>query len=202
MGLHVRGILVTANRAQSLFGAQRSRQPSFLLDSCKSDIRFHARAREAKARPIGLARIMRDAFKDVDFYSIEELFSKEELEHRDAMRAWVTERFLPTAREHYAAGTFPMELAPEMAQRHAFGATIKGYGCAGLSSIAYGLIMQELERGDSGLRTFASVQGALAMNAIAMFGSEEQKQRWLGPMARGERIGCFGLTEPDFGSNP
>src|SRR5204863_6215443 len=135
-------------------------------------------------------------------YSIEELFSKEELEHRDAMRAWVTERFLPTAREHYAAGTFPMELAPEMAQRHAFGATIEGYGCAGLSSVAYGLIMQELERGDSGLRTFASVQGALTMNAIAMFGSEEQKQCWLGPMARGEKIGCFGLTEPDFGSDP
>src|SRR3989449_3331627 len=145
---------------------------------------------------------MNDVFTGVDFYSIEELLSPDERQHRDVMRAWVSERFLPVVSEHYAAGTFPMELVPEMAQRHAFGAAIKGYGCAGLNSIAYGLLMQELERGDSGLRTFASVQGALAMNAIAMFGSEEQKQSWLGPMARGEKVGCFGLTEPDFGSNP
>src|SRR5437660_8339642 len=145
---------------------------------------------------------MNHVFTGVDFYSIEELLSADERQHRDVMRAWVSERFLPIVRQHYAAGTFPMELAPEMAQRHAFGATIKGYGCAGLSSIAYGLIMQELERGDSGLRTFAAVQGALAMNAIALFGSEEQKKRWLGPMARGERIGCFALTEPEAGSTP
>src|SRR5436190_19492912 len=145
---------------------------------------------------------MTPSFNGVDFYSIEELLYPEERHHRDVMRAWVGERFLPKVREHYAAGTFPIELVPEMAQRHAFGATIKGYGCAGLSSIAYGLLMQELERGDSGLRTFASVQGALAMNAIAMFGSEEQKNRWLSTMARGEKIGCFGLTEPDFGCNP
>ena len=143
-----------------------------------------------------------DSFNGVDFYGIEELLTAEERRHRDVMRAWVSERFLPRVREHYAAGTFPAELVPEMAQRHAFGATIRGHGCAGLSNVAYGLIMQELERGDSGLRTFASVQGALTMNAIAMFGSPEQKERWLGPMARGEKIGCFGLTEPEFGSNP
>src|SRR5436309_3752968 len=145
---------------------------------------------------------MKDAFKGVDFYSIEDLLSAEERHHRDEMRVWVTERFLPKVREHYAAGTFPMELVPEMAERHAFGTTIKGYGCAGLSNVAYGLMMQELERGDSGLRTFASVQGALAMNAIAMFGTEDQKNRWLPAMAGGEQLGCFGLTEPDHGSNP
>jgi glutaryl-CoA dehydrogenase len=145
---------------------------------------------------------MNEPFKGVDFYGVEEFLSPEECHHRDRMRAWVSERFLPSAGEHYSAGKFPMEWIPELAKLNAFGATIKGYGCAGLSSIAYGLIMQELERGDSGLRTFASVQGALAMNAIAMFGSEEQKRTWLGPMARGEKIGCFGLTEPEAGSNP
>src|SRR5437867_5349915 len=145
---------------------------------------------------------MNEAFNGVDFYNVEGLLSPEERHHRDEMRVWVTERFLPKVRQHYAAGTFPMELVPEMAERHAFGTTIKGYGCAGLSNVAYGLMMQELERGDSGLRTFASVQGALAMNAIAMFGSEPQKEKWLPAMARGDKLGCFGLTEPDFGSNP
>src|SRR5689334_6306287 len=97
-------------------------------------------------------RTMKEPFNGVDFYNIEELLSAEERRHRDAMRAWVTERFLPRVSEYYAKGCFPMELVPELAERHAFGATIKGHGCAGLSSVAYGLIMQELERGDSGLR--------------------------------------------------
>jgi glutaryl-CoA dehydrogenase len=141
-------------------------------------------------------------FTGVDFYGIEELLSPWDITIRDAVRNWVSERFVPTVRQHYADGTFPMELAGELGSLHAFGATIHGYGCAGLSSLAYGLIMQELERGDSGLRTFASVQGALAMNAIAMFGSEQQKNAWLPEMARGEKLGCFGLTEPLFGSNP
>jgi glutaryl-CoA dehydrogenase len=145
---------------------------------------------------------MNNSFNGVDFYNLEEFFSPEEVQLRDRTRAWVSERFLPTANRHFAAGKFPMEWVPEMAKLNAFGGTIKGYGCAGISSVAYGLIMQELERGDSGLRTFASVQGALAMNAIAMFGSEEQKNQWLGAMARGEKIGCFGLTEPEAGSNP
>jgi glutaryl-CoA dehydrogenase len=145
---------------------------------------------------------MNSSFNGVDFYNLEEFLSPEEVQLRDRTRAWVSERFLPTANQHFAAGKFPMEWVPEMAKLNAFGGTIKGYGCAGISSVAYGLIMQELERGDSGLRTFASVQGALAMNAIAIFGSEEQKKRWLGAMARGEKIGCFGLTEPDTGSNP
>ena len=145
---------------------------------------------------------MKEVFGGVDFYGLEEFLSDEERRVRDELRAWVSERFLPRVREHYSAGTFPLELVPELAKHKVFGTTIKSYGCPGLSSLAYGLMMQELERGDSGLRTFAAVQGALAMNAIAMFGSEEQKTRWLSAMARGEKIGCFGLTEPDFGSNP
>jgi glutaryl-CoA dehydrogenase len=109
---------------------------------------------------------------------------------------------MPLIQQHNRAGTFPLELAPELGQLGALGAHIEGYGCPGRSPLAYGLVMQELERGDSGLRTFASVQGALAMQAIYGFGSEEQKQRWLPGMARGEKLGCFGLTEPDHGSNP
>lgn len=146
--------------------------------------------------------MMSQEYAATDFYGIEELFTAEQRTARDRVRDWVSARFLPVVRQHYAAGTFPLELVPELASLNAFGATIKGLGCAGLSSTAYGLIMQELERGDSGLRTFASVQGALAMNAIAMFGSEQQQNRWLPEMARGTKLGCFGLTEPDFGSNP
>jgi glutaryl-CoA dehydrogenase len=114
----------------------------------------------------------------------------------------VEERFLPVVAQHYRDGTFPMELVPELAQLGVFGPSIKGYGCGGLGSVAAGLMMQELERGDSGLRTFASVQGSLAMMAINLFGSEEQKTRWLPAMAQGKKLGCFALTEPDFGSNP
>ncbi|HEY0370199.1 MAG TPA: acyl-CoA dehydrogenase family protein, partial [Chthoniobacterales bacterium] len=126
----------------------------------------------------------------------------EERNLRDRVRAFVSERFLPVVVQHHRAGTLPLEFAAELGQLGAFGATIRGYGCAGLGNIAAGLIMQELERGDSGLRTFASVQGSLAMMAINLFGSEEQKTRWLPTMARGEKLGAFALTEPDFGSNP
>jgi glutaryl-CoA dehydrogenase len=141
-------------------------------------------------------------FEAADFYNLEELLTAEERQLRDALRRWVQERFLPVVAQHYRDGTFPMELVPELAKLNAFGPSIKGYGCAGLGSVATGLIMQELERGDSGLRTFASVQGSLAMMAINLFGSEEQKNRWLPAMATGEKLGCFALTEPDFGSNP
>jgi glutaryl-CoA dehydrogenase len=141
-------------------------------------------------------------FEEPDFYELNDLYSAEERRIRDSVRAWVDERFLPDIRRHYRDGTFPLELAPELARLGVFGPSIKGHGCGGLGAIACGLMMQELERGDSGLRTFASVQGSLAMMAINLFGSEEQKQRWLPAMARGEKIGCFGLTEPDFGSNP
>ncbi len=141
-------------------------------------------------------------FEATDFYDLDSLLTPDERQLRDRVRRWVDERFLPVVAEHYRAGTFPMELVPELAQLGVFGPTIKGHGCPGLGNVAGGLIMQELERGDSGLRTFASVQGSLAMMAIDLFGSEEQKSRWLPEMARGTKLGCFGLTEPDFGSNP
>src|SRR3954447_11173265 len=114
------------------------------------------------------------SFTGADFYGDDDLLAPEGRGLRDRVRAWVSERFLPVVGKHYAAGTFPLEFVPELAALHAFGATIHGYGCAGLSNLAYGVIMRELERGDSGLRTFASVQGALAMNAINSFGSESQ----------------------------
>ncbi|MGI8437068.1 MAG: acyl-CoA dehydrogenase family protein [Chthoniobacterales bacterium] len=142
------------------------------------------------------------AFEAADFYQLDDLLTPEECRLRDDLRAWVDRRFLPVIVQHYRDGTFPLELVPELAQLGVFGPTIKGHGCAGLGNLAAGLIMRELERGDSGLRTFASVQGSLAMMAIDLFGSEEQKARWLPAMARGEKLGCFALTEPDFGSNP
>jgi glutaryl-CoA dehydrogenase len=141
-------------------------------------------------------------FEAADFYQLEELLTPDERQIRESVRQWVQERFLPIIAQHYRAGTFPLDLVPELAQLSAFGATIQGYGCGGLDSVAAGLIMQELERGDSGLRTFASVQGSLAMAAIYLFGSKEQKNRWLPEMAKGTKLGCFALTEPDFGSNP
>ncbi len=141
-------------------------------------------------------------FEAPDFYRLDDLFKPEERELRDRVRAWVGERFLPVVAEHYRAGSFPLELVPELGELGAFGPAISGHGCPGLSGIAAGIIMRELERGDSGLRTFASVQGSLAMTAIDLFGSEEQKARWLPAMAKGAKLGCFGLTEPETGSNP
>jgi glutaryl-CoA dehydrogenase len=141
-------------------------------------------------------------FEAPDFLQLDDLLTPEERELRRRIRSFVTERFLPVVVEHHRAGTFPFELAPEIGRLAAFGPTISGYGCPGLGNVAAGLIMQELERGDSGLRTFASVQGSLAMMAIHLFGSEDQKNRWLPAMARGEKLGAFALTEPAFGSNP
>lgn len=143
-----------------------------------------------------------DAFRGVDLYALDDLLSPADIELRSRVREWVTRRFLPIIAEHYERAAFPLAVAKEIAAFGAFGGNIRGYGCPGLSALQYGLVMQELERGDSGLRTFASVQGALAMNAIHMFGSEAQKQKWLPQMARGEKLGCFGLTEPEYGSNP
>jgi glutaryl-CoA dehydrogenase len=133
---------------------------------------------------------------------IEDLLSEEERLVRDTVRSFVTERILPIIDKHFRDGTFPDHLIPEMAELGFFGSNLTGYGCAGLNNVAYGLIMQELERGDSGIRSFVSVQGALCMYPILTFGSDEQKERWLPPMARGEAIGCFGLTEADAGSDP
>ena len=139
----------------------------------------------------------------LDFYDIDSALSEEERAVRDSVRRFVDERVLPIIGDAYVDGRFPKELIPEMGELGVFGANLpEEYGCAGLNNVQYGLIMQELERGDSGVRSFASVQGALAMYPIYAFGSEEQKRRWLPPMAKGETIGCFGLTEPDYGSNP
>jgi glutaryl-CoA dehydrogenase len=139
----------------------------------------------------------------LDFFDIDSALSEEERAVRDSVRRFVDERVLPIIGEAYVQGRFPRELIPELAALGVFGANLpEEYGCAGLNNVQYGLIMQELERGDSGVRSFASVQGALAMYPIYAFGSEEQKRHWLPRMAAGEIIGCFGLTEPDYGSNP
>jgi glutaryl-CoA dehydrogenase len=138
-----------------------------------------------------------------DFFNIDSALSEEERAVRASVRRFVDERVLPVIGQCYVDGRFPKELVPTMAELGLFGANLpEEFGCAGLNNVAYGLIMQELERGDSGVRSFASVQGALAMYPIYAFGSDEQKRRYLPAMAAGDIIGCFGLTEPDFGSNP
>src|ERR1700686_3973470 len=141
-------------------------------------------------------------FPGVDYLRIDSQFSEQELMVRQTARRFVDERVLPVIRDCFREGRFPRELLPEMAALGFLGANLEGYGCAGMSNVEYGLIMQELERGDSGLRSFVSVQGALVMYPILTFGSEEQKQRWLPRLQSGAAIGCFGLTEPGFGSNP
>jgi glutaryl-CoA dehydrogenase len=138
----------------------------------------------------------------VDFFRVDSLLSEEERLVRSTVGRFVDERFLPLVAEHYERGTFPIEIVPELARLGVFGMHLHGYGAAGMSNVMYGLASQELERGDSGLRSFVSVQGSLCMFPIHRYGSEEQKTRWLPAMAKGEVIGCFGLTEPEFGSNP
>lgn len=137
-----------------------------------------------------------------DFMNLDALLSEEEKMIRSAIREYVDAEVMPVIGEHYDKGTFPKELIQGLADLGTLGATIQGYGCAGVSYTAYGIMMQELERGDSGIRSFVSVQGALCMYPIFRFGTEEHKQKYLPKMAKGEWIGCFGLTEPDFGSNP
>jgi glutaryl-CoA dehydrogenase len=142
-------------------------------------------------------------FQGVDFYNTDSLLQEEERAVRDTVRSWVDDNLLPIIGECYVAGHFPKQLIPQMAELGLFGANLpEEYGCAGLNNVAYGLIMQELERGDSGVRSFASVQGALVMYPVYAFGSDEHKKKWLPQMASGKVIGCFGLTEPDYGSNP
>jgi glutaryl-CoA dehydrogenase len=142
-------------------------------------------------------------FTGTDYYDIDSLLSEEERMIRDMVREWVDEKVLPIIEDAYIGRRFPKELIPEMGELGFLGANLpEEYGCAGLNNVAYGLIMQELERGDSGIRSFASVQGSLVMYPIHAFGNEEQRKKWLPKLASGELIGCFGLTEPDFGSNP
>ena len=142
-------------------------------------------------------------FQGVDYYDIDALLTEEQRMIRDTVREWVDDNLLPVINDAYIGRYLPKQLIPGMAELGVFGANLpEEYGCAGLDNISYGLIMQELERGDSGIRSFASVQGALCMYPIYAFGTEEQKREYLPRMAKGEVIGCFGLTEPDFGSNP
>ena len=142
------------------------------------------------------------AFAGVDYFLIDSSFSEDELLVRRSTREFVEARVVPLIKDAYNNAQFPTELIPELGRMGFFGANLQGYGCAGVSNVEYGLMMQELERADSGLRSFVSVQGALVMYPIHAFGSEEQKNHWLPRLATGEAIGCFGLTEPDFGSNP
>lgn len=133
---------------------------------------------------------------------LDAVLSEDEILTRNTVRAFVTDKYLPIVADHFENHTFPDHLIPEIAALGILGASIKGYGCAGVNAVTYGLILQELEYGDSGLRSFVSVQGSLSMYALYRFGSEAQKQHWLPRMARGEVIGCFGLTEPESGSDP
>ena len=142
-------------------------------------------------------------FEGIDFYDIDSLFSEEERMIRDTVRSFVEDRVMPIIGEAYIERKFPRQLIPELGELGVFGANLpEKYGCAGLNNVAYGLIMQELERGDSGIRSFVSVQGALVMYPIFAFGSEEHRTEWLPRLATGEAIGCFGLTEADYGSDP
>jgi glutaryl-CoA dehydrogenase len=141
-------------------------------------------------------------FKGVDFIGFDALLSDDERMARDTARQFIEDNLVPIIEECNREGRFPRELVPQMGQLGFFGANLHGYGCAGMSNVEYGLVMQEFERGDSGVRSFVSVQSALVMYPIFTFGSEEQKNFWLPKMATGEKLGCFGLTEPDYGSNP
>jgi len=141
-------------------------------------------------------------FRGVDFIEFDTLLSDEELLVRDTTRKFIEDNLIPIIEECNRSGRFPRELVKPMADLGFYGASLKGYGCAGMSNVEYGLVMQELERGDSGVRSFVSVQSALVMYPIYAFGSDEQRQTWLPALQTGEKLGCFGLTEPDFGSNP
>ena len=141
-------------------------------------------------------------FKGVDFIAFDSLLTDDERLARDTARQFIEDNLVPIIEECNREGRFPKELIPQMGQLGFFGANLHGYGCAGMSNVEYGLVMQEFERGDSGVRSFVSVQSALVMYPIYTFGSDDQKNFWLPKMATGEKLGCFGLTEPDYGSNP
>jgi glutaryl-CoA dehydrogenase len=142
------------------------------------------------------------AFRGVDYFLIDSLLSEQELLVRQTARRFAEERVMPVIRDCFREARFPLELIREVADLGFLGANLEGYGCAGMSNVEYGMVMQELERADSGIRSFVSVQGALVMYPIHAFGSEDQKRKWLPELQSGRAVGCFGLTEPDFGSNP
>lgn len=168
-----------------------------LASGCRRGLTRSIPAQGRRHRPGG-----RMPFAALDYYALNDLYSHEEQVVRDTVRELVSTRILPTIGKHWSAGTFPRELVALLGELGLLGASLTGYGCAGATPTAYGLICQELERGDSGIRSFCSVQSSLVMYPIWAYGSEEQKQRYLPEMAAGRVIGCFGLTEPDFGSNP
>src|SRR5204862_5668331 len=141
-------------------------------------------------------------FRGVDFLEFDSLLTDDERLVRDTARKFIEDNLIPIIEECNRAGRFPPELVKPMAELGYFGASLKGYGCAGMSNVEYGLVLQELERGDSGVRSFVSVQSALVMYPIYSFGSEEQKELWLPALQSGEKLGCFGLTETDVGSKP
>ena len=141
-------------------------------------------------------------YESLDYMNIDSLFTEEELLVRQSVRNFVSEKIEPLLMKANRDEHFPMELVPQFAELGLLGSTIKGYGCAGLGHVAYGLVMQELERGDSGIRSFCSVQGSLVMYPIHAYGSDQQKEKYLPQLASAQMIGCFGLTEPDAGSNP
>ena len=142
-------------------------------------------------------------FESVDYFKIDELISEDEILVRNSVREFVDNEVVPVIESHYQNATFPLDVIPKLAELGVLGMTYpQKYGCAGMNNMAYGLVNQELERGDSGIRSFVSVQNSLVMYPIFTFGNDEQKNKWLPQLARGEKIGCFGLTEPDYGSNP
>src|SRR6202008_3731127 len=147
-------------------------------------------------------RVLMPSFPGVDYLEFDSVLSDEEKLARNTARQFVDAEIMPIIEEYNREGKFPTQLVAQMAELGVFGANLKGYGCAGMSNVEYGLVTQELERGDSGVRSFVSVQSALVMYPIYTFGSDEQKNHWLPALQSGEKLGCFGLTEPDFGSNP
>src|ERR1700726_982798 len=142
------------------------------------------------------------AYGGVDYIDFDSQLNDEEKLVRQTARQFVENEVIPIIEKHSREATFPHHLVPQLGELGFFGANLQGYGCAGMSNVAYGLVTQELERGDSGIRSFVSVQSALVMYPIYAFGSDQQKDTWLPKMVTGEKLGCFGLTEPDFGSNP
>lgn len=178
---------------------EKSKRPDTLPTQPKPHLK---KALRASSTAYKLAMAL-DPYKALDYFDLDDQFSEEELMVRDAVRTWTSDRFMPLVGDHFEAGTFPMELVPEIGELGLFGCTFpEKYGCAGMNGTTYGLICQELERGDSGLRSFVSVQGSLVMYPIFTFGSEEHRMEWLPKLASGQAVGCFGLTEPNAGSDP
>jgi len=196
------GVHAFPNRAVGRSLSRLTTPPAFVnfnsfLPDCLPLIPGNDRGEETESR-----HVMAIKFRGVDFLEFDSLLTDDERLVRDTTRKFIEDNLIPIIEECNRAGRFPKELVKPMADLGLYGSSLKGYGCAGMSNVEYGLVMQELERGDSGVRSFVSVHSSLAMYPIYAFGSDEQKETWLPVMQKGDKIGCFGLTEPDFGSNP